>query len=178
MCNRVQTFLDSLTKSFGERSGGGAGVLIVTLNRHATLVAIRKVQHTFITFFFFRFFRAGTATNAPGTNIMTVYAKTTPVLLMGRAIMYVISWSARCSKPSHIHHDGTYTYALCFGQGKCTCHKGWSGAKCNIELCEEMNCGSEGKGTCKEGSCICAPGYKGDRCQFVDRCQVPKTIVS
>ena len=87
----MQTFLDSLTKSFGERSGGGAGVLIVTPNRHATLVAIRKVQNTFIAFFFFRFFRAGTATNAPDTNIMTVYAKTTLVLLMGHAIMYVIS---------------------------------------------------------------------------------------
>ena len=62
-----------------------------------------------------------------------------------------------------------------FWQGKCTCHDGWSGPTCERSLCAEMQCGL---GTCEKGSCECPRGYSGDRCQFVDRCEVPTAVVS
>lgn len=63
-------------------------------------------------------------------------------------------------------------------QGVCTCHPGWSGAKCSSNRCSSVYCGPEGHGTCRGGKCACSPGFKGDQCQFVDRCEVPIPIVS
>lgn len=63
-------------------------------------------------------------------------------------------------------------------QGVCTCHPGWSGAKCSSNLCSSVYCGPAGHGSCRGGKCVCSPGFKGDQCQFVDRCEVPIPIVS
>ncbi|KAL3934004.1 MAG: hypothetical protein SGPRY_000026 [Prymnesium sp.] len=50
---------------------------------------------------------------------------------------------------------------VCDGsKGVCDCDEGWGGTSCETSLCV----GGCGSGSCRNGTCACAPGFTGPRC--------------
>eukprot|EP01045_Picozoa_sp_COSAG04_P022689 COSAG04_NODE_2600_length_3870_cov_2.863431_2_plen_808_part_00 len=44
----------------------------------------------------------------------------------------------------------------------CTCLPAWTGARCDVNRCDGVECGEHG--ACVEGVCVCASGWSGEHC--------------
>ena len=64
-------------------------------------------------------------------------------------------------------------HGVCERGGTCRCLDGFGGGMCDqaADTCKfpvDVDCGANG--SCVDGTCVCASGYSGDRCQHVDQC--------
>ena len=57
----------------------------------------------------------------------------------------------------------------CLSKGVCECSEGWTGAQCNIGLCQN-DCAPNGK--CSGGFCSCQDGWDGVDCKTKANCDV------
>jgi len=64
--------------------------------------------------------------------------------------------------PNNCNGHGT-----CLAKGVCNCTEGWTGANCNIGLCQN-GCAPNGK--CTGGFCVCQDGWDGVDCQTKASC--------
>ena len=62
--------------------------------------------------------------------------------------------------------------------GICNCPNGFTGEKCEIDVCQNVTC--DAPKTCLDGECICPTGFKGDNCEVkvVQSITVKEIIVS
>lgn len=76
--------------------------------------------------------------------------------------------SFNCSVPdcSEVFHCFEPVQGLCISPNNCSCHDGWTGKFCqiNLLLCEH-NCSGHGHCLIDTGECYCDDGYNGDKCE-------------
>lgn len=100
-------------------------------------------------------------------NIMTYTARPKKASCFIRCAFYELYCYTRVCHDSHVASfvsemctTDCSPHGVCVG-GVCRCAEGWSGTRCEQELCQ---CGEHG--VCRKGKCECHQGWTGENCNI------------